>query len=317
MISVSSAILLFVILPALSLYGYLVMLPSPPLFASVCSPSDPHSLAHQRSSTSPNEPRASQQSNGYASASPYPRVLVVVAHPDDECMFFGPTITALTSSNADKVFLLCLSSGNYDGLGSIRKKELVDSASELGISPSHVTVLEDSRIQDHPHDMWDADIVAEAIRLQVSHHNIDVIVTFDQFGITNHPNHRSAFHGVRKLIRSGAVPDPTSDQAQATTASSVLAFSLDSISLARKYTSVLDLIPTTLLAWLRSQPQISTDEGPNSRYSGQPLVVVAPPWHVQKGFRAMFRHRSQLVWFRYLYLASSRYMLINELHQIK
>lgn len=40
------------------------------------------------------------------------RVLVVVAHPDDECMFFGPTIFRLCEQGAD-VHLLCLSNGMY------------------------------------------------------------------------------------------------------------------------------------------------------------------------------------------------------------
>lgn len=38
------------------------------------------------------------------------RVLIVVAHPDDECMFFGPTIFRLCEQGAD-VHLLCLSNG--------------------------------------------------------------------------------------------------------------------------------------------------------------------------------------------------------------
>lgn len=38
------------------------------------------------------------------------RVLLVTAHPDDECMFFAPAVLKLTESNA-AVYLLCLSSG--------------------------------------------------------------------------------------------------------------------------------------------------------------------------------------------------------------
>ena len=37
-------------------------------------------------------------------------VLLITAHPDDECMFFAPTIISLTQSNVE-VFLLCLSEG--------------------------------------------------------------------------------------------------------------------------------------------------------------------------------------------------------------
>lgn len=40
------------------------------------------------------------------------RVLLVTAHPDDEAMFFGPTILGLLAAGAD-LYLLCLSSGNY------------------------------------------------------------------------------------------------------------------------------------------------------------------------------------------------------------
>uniref|UniRef100_A0A3Q2P2L0 N-acetylglucosaminylphosphatidylinositol deacetylase n=1 Tax=Fundulus heteroclitus TaxID=8078 RepID=A0A3Q2P2L0_FUNHE len=38
------------------------------------------------------------------------RALVVTAHPDDECMFFAPTIVRLVALNAS-VHLLCLSEG--------------------------------------------------------------------------------------------------------------------------------------------------------------------------------------------------------------
>ena len=37
-------------------------------------------------------------------------VLFVIAHPDDECMFFGPTIIHLTAAG-HKVHLICLSTG--------------------------------------------------------------------------------------------------------------------------------------------------------------------------------------------------------------
>lgn len=39
------------------------------------------------------------------------RVIFITAHPDDECMFFAPTILSFTSSGQNDVFLLCLSTG--------------------------------------------------------------------------------------------------------------------------------------------------------------------------------------------------------------
>lgn len=40
------------------------------------------------------------------------RALLVTAHPDDECMFFAPTVLQLVESQA-AVYLLCLSTGRF------------------------------------------------------------------------------------------------------------------------------------------------------------------------------------------------------------
>lgn len=69
-------------------------------------------------------------------------ILIVTAHPDDECMFFGPTITGLRSLTKSRLHVLCLSTGNAEGLGSIRKKELVKSCQTMAIQASNVKSIE-------------------------------------------------------------------------------------------------------------------------------------------------------------------------------
>lgn len=39
------------------------------------------------------------------------RVLLIIAHPDDECMFFAPTVLSLTANWSSHFVLLCLSEG--------------------------------------------------------------------------------------------------------------------------------------------------------------------------------------------------------------
>lgn len=96
--------------------------------------------------------------------SPKVKALVVTAHPDDECMFFGPTILGLRQQNAE-VYGLVLSNGEYsctcfpkfltgsnqvahpgnsEGLGKERELELVESYAILGVDRDKVSVL------DHP-----------------------------------------------------------------------------------------------------------------------------------------------------------------------
>jgi N-acetylglucosaminylphosphatidylinositol deacetylase len=72
-------------------------------------------------------------------------ILLVIAHPDDEVMFFGPTLIGITNpSNDNNVRVLCLSNGMYcfeallivgnaDGLGKIRERELIASLEYFGI----------------------------------------------------------------------------------------------------------------------------------------------------------------------------------------
>ena len=88
-------------------------------------------------------------------------VLLLTAHPDDECMFFAPTLLGLaqkplgtadidyTTSKRDKtfpqfnIFSLCMSSGNADGLGETRKQELAKSLDVLGVPEGRRWVLDE------------------------------------------------------------------------------------------------------------------------------------------------------------------------------
>lgn len=90
-----------------------------------------------------------------------PRVLLLIAHPDDETFFFGPTLTSLipalsapvsASSRAKavdtvaitfpQVYSLCFSVGNADGLGEIRRRELGDSLDILGVAENRRWIID-------------------------------------------------------------------------------------------------------------------------------------------------------------------------------
>jgi hypothetical protein len=80
--------------------------------------------------------------------------LILTAHPDDEVMFFTPTVLALLDAGWE-VDALCLSNGmccliwrelmvgNGDGLGHVREEELFRSYEYLGVPFERVTVLDD------------------------------------------------------------------------------------------------------------------------------------------------------------------------------
>ena len=83
------------------------------------------------------------------------RVLLLTAHPDDECMFFAPTLLGLAAQqeprgtassnkrNTYELYSLCLSTGDAEGLGETRKRELARSLDVLGIPEGRRWVLEE------------------------------------------------------------------------------------------------------------------------------------------------------------------------------
>ena len=60
-------------------------------------------------------------------------------------MFFVPAITHLRESN--HLYLLCLSNGNFAGLGKIREKELEKSCKYLGFAEPP-TCVDDVDLKD-------------------------------------------------------------------------------------------------------------------------------------------------------------------------
>lgn len=73
--------------------------------------------------------------------------------------FFTPSIVELKQRNT--LFLLCLSTGNADGLGKIRQKELDASCKYLGFQ--EWDCIDDPELPDGMKEQWSADKIAEHI----------------------------------------------------------------------------------------------------------------------------------------------------------
>ncbi|GAM88904.1 hypothetical protein ANO11243_069380 [Dothideomycetidae sp. 11243] len=248
------------------------------------------------------------------------RIVLLIAHPDDEAMFFSPSVLALTAPNlGNHLKILCLSTGNADGLGAIRRNELVQSGLLLGLrSAEDVLVLDDPRFPDSMSQDWDETAIAELLGStfvpaaaaaatkrkadRPLEANIDVLVTFDVQGVSSHPNHISLYRGARAFVAGLVKGRPGWDDP-------VKLYVLPSTGVARKYSSILD-VPFTIL-W-RLMGKNKAGEYPD------PLVFVNGAGGYRKGQRAMTAaHRSQMRWFRWAWIGVSRYMVVNELTRIK
>ncbi|CAN6898681.1 unnamed protein product [Brassica oleracea] len=98
------------------------------------------------------------------------KVLFVIAHPDDESIFFSPTINYLTA-NAYNIHILCLSTD-----------ELHQACAVLRVP------LQQLKIVDHP-NLQDG---------------FGQIMTFDSYGVSGHCNHRDVHRGVVKFLQTNS-----------------------------------------------------------------------------------------------------------------
>ena len=208
------------------------------------------------------------------------KVLFVTAHPDDECMFFGPTIRFF--KHTGHVFLICMTNGNYDGLGEERGDELIQSSKRLGLDPANVKLVDSKILTDGPEEDWsETDVSAEVVKY-ANEIKPDIIVTFDEYGVSGHVNHIATSRGVKYAFDKQLLPENTR------------LYQLKSVNFFRKYSSFVDCF-------------ISSTSMVYNIGSFKDIVNIQS---------AMKCHKTQLSWFRKLYVMFSRYMVVNTLQSV-
>ncbi|KAI0541788.1 putative deacetylase LmbE-like domain-containing protein [Xylaria digitata] len=254
------------------------------------------------------------------------KICLLIAHPDDEAMFFAPTVLALTRPDTgNHVKILCLSTGNADGLGETRRRELVKSAMLLGLRQEEDVLVIDS--PDFPDSMttaWDSDRISALLCSAFAPHlanvsrstssrneaptvAIDALITFDDSGVSSHPNHISLYHGARAFVSTLLKGKPG-------WASPVDLYTLTSVSTPRKYTSFLDSFTTIFVLLFRGfSARRKSDKG-----NPATLVNMSALFGSRESYGSARRamtdaHKSQMVWFRWGWILLSRYMVINDL----
>lgn len=105
----------------------------------------------------------------------YTVVLLVIAHPDDEIMFFSPLLEKLTRKRID-IHLLCLSTGDADGLGNVRTKEFLQCASLFRIHPSNVEVVNHPSLQDGMKNIWSEEIVSTLVLSKIAQCQAELVM---------------------------------------------------------------------------------------------------------------------------------------------
>ncbi|SCV00981.1 LAME_0G13256g1_1 [Lachancea meyersii CBS 8951] len=125
-------------------------------------------------------------------------VNLIIAHPDDEVMFFAPVLLQLDSMLHYRVVfrVFSLTNGGADGLGGTRARELKDSL-HLLMHRKHPSV-EVLNFVDGMDEEWDLLRTTRELESRVTD-SVPAFITFDDRGISNHINHISCYKTVQSL----------------------------------------------------------------------------------------------------------------------
>lgn len=135
------------------------------------------------------------------------RVLVVVAHPDDESFGLGALIHEFVTAGA-AVEVLCLTAGEASTLGAhpdlavTRSEELHAACDVLGVRGVELCDLPDGGLAD-----VDPLELQARVEVGVGRFAPDLILTFDPLdGVTGHPDHRAASDAAIRVGRAHGIP---------------------------------------------------------------------------------------------------------------
>lgn len=228
--------------------------------------------------------------------------ILVTAHPDDECMFFLPSIRSVQKSS--KLWLLCLTTGNCDGLGEVRKYELLAVTERLQLDK--LLVVDDDNLPDHMTRGWNIEYASMAIsrKLQdlatemAKFDNIQFI-TFDSHGISGHLNHIDTYQAVKSFCDARNYP---------------LWCLTTQRNLVVKYCPCSSWF---MLGSLWTQYVLAffklVDPPPTSRTSRCGSTITHYLLNPSLNWECMALHQSQFVWYRRLFVICSCYTYFNRL----
>ncbi|MFN8106344.1 MAG: PIG-L deacetylase family protein [Nocardioidaceae bacterium] len=135
------------------------------------------------------------------------RVLVVVAHPDDESFGLGAIIDKFTSSGSE-VHVLTLThgeastlGGEIDDLGAERQQELLRASEILQIASVELRDWPDGALEHCD----EAAVIAD-IKAAIALHQPDGLLVFESQGVNRHPDHAAATARAMTAVAGTTIP---------------------------------------------------------------------------------------------------------------
>lgn len=227
---------------------------------------------------------------------PVDSITLVIAHPDDEVMFFSPTLLQLDRQLPQSVRFnfVCLSWGDADSLGPIRERELQNSVRMLMARSGRAFEVFQHDFPDGFDERWDIRSVASSIEDSVfigGDASRTVLVTFDEHGVSGHPNHVACHHAVKHIVSQR--PGVRALLLKSHHGNIFLKYCGFAYDVLKLYFETFLERPASGLSFVNTFPQY--------------LLAFASMANA---------HESQLVWYRYGWWTLSRFVFVNDLEVV-
>jgi N-acetylglucosaminylphosphatidylinositol deacetylase len=213
------------------------------------------------------------------------KCLIAIAHPDDESMFFLPSIENLKDEGYT-VHIICFSNGN----SKIREDELVKAAKFLHIDKLEILDLTSKGVIDGMENEWNTKVLSDELLEYVRKENIEGLFSFDDRGVSGHLNHIAISKAIKENLKEFY---------------NIKVYFLDSLPLIKKYFPLFEFLHILIKEFVSLISDFfkkdATKEETFRFYN----------WNLVKVWRAMSIHHSQFVWFRKLFVLFSSYGFVN------
>jgi LmbE family N-acetylglucosaminyl deacetylase len=135
-------------------------------------------------------------------------VLAVCAHPDDKSFGRGAVLDALAHTGS-RVSVLCLTRGETGqdaggtaaDLAAVRSRELASAAQALGLERAEVLDYPDGGLASVP-----LEELARKVGQATANASAELLLVFDEGGITGHPDHQCATQAAVLAGRQAGLP---------------------------------------------------------------------------------------------------------------
>ena len=198
-------------------------------------------------------------------------------------------------------------------MGRVRTEELYKSGGILGLKENDIKVIDS--FKDGMDEKWDVDDIQRTLEETVGKKSKEtlVLITFDEDGVSKHPNHISLYYGTKKFFQTYYNNPERNGKL----------YVLKSLNFLEKYsfnilTNVelfVDHLSKLLISnILKIKVNVSFF---NNKTNNQSIKIYSDLNMLSVSYAAMsYGHYSQMVWFRYGWLILSRYLTFNHLIEI-